>query len=128
MGSAEVKKTLEQYFLTNWTATAIQFDGVPFDYTGKTSWISLVYSSAANSTWAFDGSITGHVLREGVFKVFCYAKSPPLAFKLGDSIQSFLNEKKIGGVELGTGQDGSSNKLDNGYFEVPVTYFTKNFG
>lgn len=125
MASAETKRSLEQHFIDNWTTTSIQFDGVAFSYTGLTSWISLVYVPAYSSQYAFDGTTQGRVLEEGVLKVFCYAKSVPLAFQLADSVKTFLNGVVVNNVEVHIGNDSAASNLGNGFFEVPVSFITR---
>lgn len=125
MGTLTAKSAIEAYFISNWTATTIQFDGSPFDYSGLQSWISIVYSPAINTTHTKSGRDTPAILREGVLKVFCYAKSVPLAFSLTDSVQTFLNHKTISDVHIEVGMDSMANNLANGYFEVPVKFTTR---
>lgn len=127
MATATIKSNLETYLQTNWTLTSIQYDGVPFSYSGLTNWISVVYTPAINSQYAFDGSSTGRILSEGVLKIFCYAKSTTLAFSLADSVKTALNGKNISNVELSIGSDGAALDLGNGYFEVPVSFITQNW-
>lgn len=127
MATATIKSNIETYMQTNWTLTSIQFDGVPFDYTSLVSWISLVYLPAINSQYSFDGTSTGRILSEGVLKIFCYAKSTTLAFQLADSVKTALNGKNISNVELAIGSDGAALNLDNGYFEVPVSFIARNW-
>lgn len=127
MATATIKSDLETYIQTNWTLTAIQFDGAHFVHANLPNWISVVYTPAINSQYSFDGSSTGRILSEGVLKIFCYAKSTTLAFQLADSVKTALNGKNISNVELSVGSDGAALDLGNGYFEVPVSFITRNW-
>lgn len=125
--TADIKASLEQYFLSNWTSTPIQFEGIKFDYSGKTNWISLVLAPAFADRYGFDGTATGRVRYVGIQKVFCYAKNPTKAFQLADSVKTFLNGLQIGGSVIDLGQDGTALDLQNGYFEVVVNFEYSNF-
>lgn len=125
MGTLQAKSTIETHFINNWTDTSIQFDGVPFNYESLDSWISIVYSPALNSNITQSGLTTPSMVREAVLKVFCYAKTVPLAFSLSDSVQSFINNVQIGNVIVGVGFDSTANNLQNGFFEVPIKFITK---
>ena len=123
MATASIKATIETYFKTNWTSTSIQYEGAPFDYDGKSSWISLVYIPVANDQYAMDGTSTGRISYAAMLKVFCYAKSSTLAYSLADSVKTFLNGKQLtGDIQVEIGQDRGANDLDNGYFEVPCLF------
>jgi len=121
----EIKSTLEQYFIDNWTQTQIQFDGVDFDYSNIDSWISLVYTPVENNLIGFDGSSVGRIRNNAILKVFCYAKTVPLTYKLSDDVKAFLNGKQFSDIKVSIGQDRGATNLDNGFFEV-LTIFEVN--
>ena len=127
MSLLNTKAGIEQFFITNWTQTSIQFEGVPFDYSSLTKFISLKFSPISNDQYAYDGSSTGRVNYTGQMQVFCYAQNSPLAYKLADDVIAFLSGKDIGTIEIGYGQaEGSAIKLDSGHFEMMVTFRVEN--
>lgn len=125
--TADIKATIEQEFLSNWSTTPIQFEGVKFDYTGKDSWVSLVYTPVVSDRYGFNGTAIGRVRYVGIQKVFCYAKNPTKAYKLADAVKTFLNGKEINGLVFDIGQDRAVLDLNNGYFETVVNTEVVNF-
>lgn len=117
MGSLTTKASLETYLQTNWTQTTIQFEGVPFSYSGLTKWISTKYVGVSNEAF-IQGQATN-----GQFQIFCYAQNSPLCHKLADDVSTLLSCKIVDFVEVSIGQvQGSSLNLDNGFFELMITF------
>lgn len=127
MSLLNTKAGIEQYFINGWTQTSIQFEGVHFDYSSLTKWISLKFAPILNDQYAYDGSNTGRVNYTGQMQVFCYAQNSPLAYKLADDVITFLSGKHIGTIEIGFGQaEGSALRLDSGIFEMMITFIVEN--
>lgn len=127
MSLLNTKAGIEQFFISGWTQTNIQFEGVPFDYSAFTKWISLKFAPISNDQYAYNGTTTGRVNYTGQMQVFCYAQNSPLAYKLADDVITFLSGKHIGTIEIGFGQaEGSAIKLDSGFFEMMVTFRVEN--
>lgn len=117
MGSHTQKANLETYLQSNWTQTTIQFEGVPFNYNGLEKWISLKYVGVSNEAF-IQGQATN-----GQLQVFCYSKNSPLCHKLADDVSTLLSCKMVSDVEVSIGQvQGSALNLDNGFFELLVTF------
>ena len=128
MGTFNIKASIEQYFIDNWSDTDIQFEGLNFDYSNLDSWISLKYIPVENISYAFDGTYNGRIKYNAQLKVFCYAKSVPLAFKLGDDVKTFLNNVSLpNNIEVYIGQDRGANDLGNGYFETEAIFKINQF-
>jgi len=113
-----VKKTIEEYFINNWDKTPIQFEGVNLDISGLDELIALSYVPTDSRAYALDGTSCGRIVYSALQKVFCYSKSPSLAFKLADEVKAFLNGKKIDGIVFGVGYDSGAEELDNDFFRV----------
>lgn len=123
----DTKAKIEQYFIDNWSLTEIQFEGVEYDYSDVEKWISLIYIPVRNDIIGMNGESVGRVRNNAQLKVYCYAKSVPLAYKLADDVKSFFNGKQIDDIMVGVGQDKSVTNLDNGFFEVAVIFEINNY-
>lgn len=122
MGSSSTKIALETYIKTNWTTTSIQWEGVSFDYQGKTNWISVKYVGVSNEAY-----FGGRKSTNAQLQVFCYDKTSTKAHILADSVSAALSCKQIGDIEIRVGQiQGSTLNLDNGYFELMITFEINN--
>ena len=117
--TADIKIAIEMYFNTKWTTTPIQYEGVKLA-TIPDKYIGLIYNPVLNEQYAFDGTTTGRIRHVGIQKVFCYAKSTTLAYKLADDVKTFLNGLELNGIVFQIGQDRSVLDLENGYFECLV--------
>lgn len=117
--TADIKKDIEKYFIANWTATKIQFEGVNTNITDD-EYIGLVYNPVLNERYAFDGTNSGRVRQLGIQKVFCYAKNTTKAYTLADTVKTFLNGAEFNGLDFEIGQDRMVVDLENGFFEVLV--------
>lgn len=122
MATYNIKTTLDQYFLDNWVATPIQYEGTQLNTNALTEFISLQYAPVYNDQYAFDGTTTGRINYVGLQKVFCYAKTPTKAFQLADSVKTFLNGKQLGNIYIEVGQDNPANDLGNNFYEVLITF------
>jgi hypothetical protein len=124
--------TLEKYFKDNWISTSIQYDGTTLDPSSLNDFIALKFIPVINDQYAFDGSADGRVDIVADFQVFCYAKNVPKVFTLADSVISFLSNKNGThfGIDVNSGYGqvlGSATNLDNGFFEVVVSFKINHF-
>mgnify|MGYP006899561390 CR=1 FL=1 len=123
MATHTLKQAIDGYFQTNFTTATIHYEGMPMnDLSTVTSLVSLVYEPVTNESYGMDGTSSGRIEYAGLYKVFCYAKSPVKAFILADAVKTFLNGKEIGTVSIGIGQDSGANDLENGFHQV-LCYF-----
>lgn len=125
----DARGTIEKYFYDNWTQTQIQFEGQILDINPLDDFISLKFVPVANNQYAYDGTSTGRIEVLGDMQVFCYAKNPPKTYILADSVISFLSGKKLGidvNIEYGQGV-GSAKNMDNGFFELLISFKVKSY-
>ena len=115
------KREIEQYFLDNWTATPIQFQGVDFDSPDK--WISLAFIPVDRTS-----NTCNRVFENSQLKILCYDKSPTLAIKLLDEVNTFFDCKSLSTCYSGTGNaDGLGvQDLLNNTYEVATLYEVNN--
>lgn len=122
----DLKVAIENYFITNWTTTQIQFEGQVFDYEGLDEWIALKFIPVSNDMYAFGG--TGQrIVNNSQLQVFCYTKQVPYTYDLMKSVSTFLNSVQLGNIYFNIGQDRAVIDLSNGYFEGQTIFEVNNF-
>ena len=122
MASFNIKNIIEKYFQTNFTTYTIQYEGMKIDTIPSGGMISLIYSPIENSLYGIDGTSTGRIEYAGMYKIFCYASNPTKAYIIADAVKTFLNGKQIGDIYIEVGQDNQANDLNNGFYELLVTF------
>jgi len=123
MGSYATKMALETYIQANWTQTSVQWEGEPFSTASLSKWISVKYVGVSN-----EQGFSGRKALNAQLQVFAYTKHPPLSHKLADDISAMLSCLQLGDIEVRVGQvQGSALKMDNGFYEVLVTFEVDNY-
>ncbi len=122
MATHEIKKTIDKHFGDNWVTTPIQLQGEELDTAGLDDFISLIYTPVENTPYGLDGTSTGRIEYNGLYRVFCYAKNPTKTFILADAVKAFLNGKQFGDISIEVGQDSGINDLKNGFYQTVCTF------
>ena len=93
------------------------------DDTSLDKWIAISYDPIINTIMGVNGTSTGRLNYNGLFRVYCYAERRMEVYKLADAVCTFLNGKSLNkNIEVGIGQHSSVIDLDSNLFELKVSF------
>ncbi len=117
----EYKAKIDEYFGTNWVLTPFFIDGARYEKPPNNQYITLQLipnerESLTNSNNIIDES--------GIIKIFCYAESATLAYKLASEVQKFLELQTIEGANIyeGRGDGNGAVHLKDGVYETLLLF------
>jgi len=115
------KSELDKHFDANWILTPIKYDGIDFDKPDSIdSWISvqLIPSTRIDDTFG-----KGAVKEDGVVRVFSYARSATMAYKLASEVCKFLDYETISNIIFTVGEGDGQGALNlDGFYEVSTVF------
>ena len=125
MASQEISAQTEIYFKDNWTQTPLEYITLSeaLDTSEMDEYISIKYFSLPlNRVIGMNGA-NGRKAYHGYLRVLCYQRDEALALGLADDVCTFFDCKQLpSDITVSIGQDEESVDMDNGWFEVELTF------
>lgn len=123
MGLAEIKSTVEQFFLDNWIDSPIDWNGEDFEVPTDKEYISLQFIPFDRNKYAFDGT-NGRSKDDTMLKVRSYSNNPQKSFQLQDKVILFLEDQQFGNTYYRIAKPDGNGAVD---FENDIYETTTNF-
>lgn len=127
MGFADVRQTVENYIATNWTATPIQFENVPFDIPESGEWIRV--NILPGTGFAETLGTSGYNMYTGLIYIAVFAPENTGTAQMlvySDALMDLFNRKTINEINFGAPSLRSAMSPFSGYnhkiVEIPFWF------